>query len=115
MFNADPHPGNICLDREKGVVGLLDWGQVKTVSDQLALRFALMIQAINDDKTNKLGNSDGIVQAFTRLGVRVSDPSDIATIRKIALTMFDTQQVPGYVLNPFSKHRFDTLMNILIF
>ena len=47
MFNADPHPGNISIDKKTRKVGLLDWGQVKIVSDELAVNFALMIQAMN--------------------------------------------------------------------
>ena len=64
---ADPHPGNICVNPRTGVIGLLDWGQVKAVSDSLAVSFALMIQAMNSREQGR------IVQAFRRLGVEVND------------------------------------------
>lgn len=68
MFHADPHPGNICFDvtgangKGKGAVGLLDWGQVKFVSNKLALDFSHMIEAINS------GDEDAIGREFQRLG-----------------------------------------------
>lgn len=68
MFHADPHPGNICVDwkglngRGRGAVGLLDWGQVKFVSDKLALDFAHMVEAINSQQQAR------IVDCLHRLG-----------------------------------------------
>jgi predicted unusual protein kinase regulating ubiquinone biosynthesis (AarF/ABC1/UbiB family) len=68
MFHADPHPGNICFDvdgangKGKGAVGLLDWGQVKFVSNKLAVDFSHMIEAINS------GDQNAICQGLQRLG-----------------------------------------------
>lgn len=78
------------------MVGLLDWGQVKTVSDTLAVNFALMIEAMNTRK------QDNIVKAFRRLGVEVSNNEDKESIADIAVTMLDTRLVPGYVIDPFN-------------
>ena len=99
-FNADPHPGNICISRtqalgQHGAVGLLDWGQVKLVSDTLAADFSNLVLAI------KSRNEDSIVDAFFKLGVCVADPSDRHTVSKIALSMLDTQKVPGFIIDPF--------------
>ena len=139
VFNADPHPGNICLvgveqeqsienkgDTEnvkntgkatkvvkvnKGVwrnswnignsgnkhrrvtrnaeVGILDWGSVKHVSDDLALRFSDMVIALNS------GCRDDVIEAFTRLGVQVEKPEQERMVEAIAITMLDTRVVPG--------------------
>lgn len=96
MFNADPHPGNICVDKKTRTIGLLDWGQVKIVSDELAVNFALMIQALNSRKQEE------IVKAFFRLGIEVSNPLDIECVANIAVTMLDTRNVPGYIIDPFN-------------
>ena len=95
MFNADPHPGNISIDKKTRKVGLLDWGQVKIVSDELAVNFALMIQAMNSR------NQMEIVKSFKRLGIEVSNPDDYDSIADIAVTVLDTRVVPGYIIDPF--------------
>ena len=96
MFNADPHPGNICIDKKSRTVGLLDWGQVKMVSDKLAVNFSLMILAMNSRDQKE------IVKSFFRLGVEVSNPNDYESIADIAVTMLDTRVVPGYIIDPFN-------------
>ena len=98
MFNADPHPGNICIDKKTRMVGLLDWGQVKIVSDVLAVNFSLMIQAMNSR------DQAAIVKSFKRLGVEVSNPNDYESIADIAVTMLDTRIVPGYIIDPFNPN-----------
>jgi predicted unusual protein kinase regulating ubiquinone biosynthesis (AarF/ABC1/UbiB family) len=96
MFNADPHPGNICIDKKSRTIGLLDWGQVKRVPDLLAVNFALMIRAMNSRKQEE------IVRAFFNLGIEVSNPKDIQCVADIAVTMLDTRNVPGYIIDPFN-------------
>lgn len=93
-FNADPHPGNICLG-PKGI-GLLDWGQVKKVSDKLLYDYSRMVQAIHGQ------NVDEVNEAFFKLGVCVAKPNDKVSVNKIAVTMLDTRLVPGYVIDPFN-------------
>ena len=78
------------------MIGLLDWGQVKRVSDTLAVNFALMVEAMNTRK------QDNIVHAFHRLGVEVSNNNDKESIANIAVTMLDTRIVPGYIMDPFN-------------
>ena len=94
-FQADPHPGNICISPTHGI-GLLDWGQVKHVSDSLALKFGTLVLAIHANKESE------IVDALFDLGVTVSNPSDRKTVSAIAVTMLDTRRVKGYVIDPFS-------------
>ena len=49
-FNGDPHPGNIML-LEDGRVGLIDFGQVKIIDENVRLNIGKMILAIeNDDR-----------------------------------------------------------------
>ena len=97
MLNADPHSGNICINNYNfNQVGLLDWGQIKRVSDDLALKYSLMIEAMNSRDRQR------IVDAFFGLGCRVADPGDFDTVYGIAVSMLDTRSVPGYVIDPFS-------------
>eukprot|EP01041_Mallomonas_annulata_P007576 gene7576-15535_t len=44
LFNADPHPGN-CLLLEDGRLGLIDYGQVKTMSIDERIKYAKLIIA----------------------------------------------------------------------
>lgn len=103
MFNADPHPGNICLQKG-GKIGLLDWGQVKKLSDDILMKFSLMVDAINSRQV------DNVIKAFYELGIEVTNPSDRETVHKMALTMLDTKVVPGFLTNPFSNPM-ETLKN----
>jgi len=96
MFNADPHPGNICIS-SKGRVGLLDFGQVKSLPLDLLLKFARMISAIHQD------NKVDVVKAFQDLGIEMVNPNDTDMVHKIAVTMLDTRIVPGFSLDPFSN------------
>jgi predicted unusual protein kinase regulating ubiquinone biosynthesis (AarF/ABC1/UbiB family) len=45
LFQADGHPGNILI-MPNGVVGLIDYGQSKQLSDEERLRFARLVLAI---------------------------------------------------------------------
>ena len=100
-FNADPHPGNICLPSFSPTsfnpfaakIGLLDWGQVKVVSPQLALDFSNLVLALQSRE------DDRIASTLFKIGVRVSNPSDIKSIKALALTMLDTGR-SGSQYNP---------------
>ena len=49
-FNGDPHPGNIMLLKD-GRLGLIDYGQVKTMTIQQRIIYAKLIVALaRDDK-----------------------------------------------------------------
>ena len=41
--------------------------------------------------------------AFKNLGIEVTNPNDINAVYNIALTMLDTKQVPGFVIDPFNS------------
>jgi aarF domain-containing kinase len=92
FFNADPHPGNICLGKR---IGVLDWGQMKRVSDDAAVKFSRMILAICTNDRDK------ICDAFYELGVRMTDPGDKQGTEFMALSMMDTRKIPGFSMDPF--------------
>ena len=92
FFNADPHPGNVCVGRKK--IGLLDWGQMKRMPEFSVYQFAKMVEAINGK------NQSEILHNFYALGIKVADPSDKDFVEKMALTMLDTRKV--CYLNPYS-------------
>lgn len=51
IFNGDPHPGNILLCND-GKLGLIDYGQVKTMTEEQRIKYAMMILAhSNNDKS----------------------------------------------------------------
>lgn len=45
LFHADAHPGNIMV-LPKGVVGLIDYGQSKQLTDRERLLFARLVVAL---------------------------------------------------------------------
>lgn len=103
IMHSDPHPGNICLpignkNKKDHRIGILDWGQVKIISDKLLHSYSLMIEAINSN------NPNNITEAFFNLGVKVSNPNDREIIPKLAVTMLDTKVVPGYIIDPFDSN-----------
>ena len=96
FFNADPHPGNINLDLHANKLGVLDWGQMKHISDDALVKFSRMILAINS------GNQDRILKAFNNLGIKMTNPQDKRGCEIMALSMLDTKKIPGYTMDPFS-------------
>ena len=105
-FNGDPHPGNICLPLfsltsfnpfAAAKIGLLDWGQVKVVSPQLALDFSNLVLALQSRE------EDRIASTLFQIGVRVSNPADTKSIKALALTMLDTGR-SQYNADPFDPN-----------
>jgi len=43
-FHADPHPGNVLID-ERGTIGLIDFGQVGTITDETMVQIVVMVYA----------------------------------------------------------------------
>jgi aarF domain-containing kinase len=67
VFNGDPHPGNILLlgvEDGKPQLGLIDYGQVKTLTKEERLLFCRLIVALADDDKEK------IIEALTEAGYR---------------------------------------------
>ena len=95
-FNSDPHPGNICLCGNK--IGLLDWGQMKRLSDDSIYKFARFVEAMNSRDQNKT------VDAFLDLGIKVGNPERRNSVEGMAVTMLDTRVMPGFDMDPFSPN-----------
>ncbi|XP_057817178.1 uncharacterized protein LOC131030391 isoform X2 [Cryptomeria japonica] len=99
FFHADPHPGNILINKETKVA-LLDYGQVKELPDDLRIQFARLIVALVSGDSLKVGKS------FEDLGIRSSTKAtdNPVAITKLARMMFDTKLPPGVkAANPFAE------------
>lgn len=63
-FNGDPHPGNILLLPD-GRVGLIDYGQVKRINEEVRLNHARLVVALAK------GDPDDVLDVYiNRLGVK---------------------------------------------
>ena len=60
-FHADPHPGNLFVESD-GRLGLVDFGMVYTVDDEVRWRLANAVKAILDR------NVDTLIDALIELG-----------------------------------------------
>lgn len=77
-------------------IGLLDWGQVKHVDSATQSQLAHLMHAFQRDEPAEIRD------AFLGLGVRVSQPEDVTSVRQLALSMFESRNVEGMVFSPFS-------------
>ncbi|CAM6010856.1 unnamed protein product [Sphagnum balticum] len=98
FFQADPHPGNVLINKD-GKVALLDYGQVKELGEDLRLGFARLVLALASNNVSEIG------RCFKNLGIetvqRVEKDSD--SFRALAILMFDTKLPPGVAIaNPFA-------------
>mmetsp|Transcript_23381 Transcript_23381/g.30538 ORF Transcript_23381/g.30538 Transcript_23381/m.30538 type:complete len:531 (+) Transcript_23381:91-1683(+) len=96
-FHADPHPGNILVLPGLNI-GLLDWGQTKTIDVNTKTKFAQLVKAMSQK------NEVEIVDRFYDLGIKLAKPEDRKTAHNIAVSMFDTRNIPGYAANPFDEN-----------
>jgi len=94
-FHADPHPGNVLL-QPGGKLGLLDFGQVKTLTAEAQTQFAQLVVAVADN------DREAIIQVVRKMGFEVepeapsdaSSPSPEAPEIELAETIFGGA-VPG--------------------
>eukprot|EP00892_Ulva_mutabilis_P003003 jgi/Ulvmu1/12703/UM095_0007.1 len=82
LFQADGHPGNMVV-MDKGVVGLIDYGQSKQISDQERWTFARLIVALAK------GDDLRISQALDAMGI-VVESTETALVAQHGKNMFDT-------------------------
>lgn len=99
MFNGDPHPGNILLMPD-GRLGLIDYGQVKTLSVAHRIPLAKLFVALAD------GRSDDVCKIHTKMGV-VLDRDDKYVLEHLAIIGFDRDDrvtTGGLNLQAFIEH-----------
>lgn len=83
IFNGDPHPGNI-LALSDGSLGLIDYGQTKSISTEERLGVARVVHA--------LGNGSGeqaVANAMRQLGFQTKHDKD-DVLAKYATLFFDS-------------------------
>lgn len=83
VFNGDPHPGNI-LRLSDGSLGLIDYGQTKSISQEEKIAVSRIVQAIG----NQASTSE-IATAMRDLGFRTRNDNDDA-LAKYAALFFDS-------------------------
>lgn len=79
-FNGDPHPGNILLLPD-GRVGLIDYGQVKRINEEVRLNHARLVVALAK------GDPDDVLDVYiNRLGVKTKcvPPTPFAPAHHVA-------------------------------
>jgi aarF domain-containing kinase len=82
VFNGDPHPGNVLLLKD-GRLGLIDYGQVKKLTDAQRLSYARLIDALaRDDKKE-------IVRVMKEEGGLQTQKDDFDTQYQLTAFYFD--------------------------
>ncbi|TFJ87962.1 hypothetical protein NSK_000782 [Nannochloropsis salina CCMP1776] len=81
VFNGDPHPGNILL-MPSGRIGLIDYGQIKSLKQAQRKSMARMIIALAD------GKKEEVIDLFVKMGFR-SKRMDADVINAVATLYFD--------------------------
>ncbi|KAL3683191.1 hypothetical protein R1sor_001213 [Riccia sorocarpa] len=102
FFQADPHPGNILINKT-GKVCLLDYGQTKELSEELRLGYANVIVALANRDPDEVGN------AIRSLGIKTisrdAGAEDPVQLSMLAQLLFDTRMPDGWeVANPFGDN-----------
>jgi aarF domain-containing kinase len=95
-FNGDPHPGNIMI-LKNGKLGLIDFGQIKKISQETRFAIAKLILAVNEgdkEKTTLILNSLG-------LSSKLNDPNT----QFRAISFWLDQENPELMLN-LNTHKF---------
>lgn len=103
-FHADVQPGNVLVRNRNIDIGLIDFGQMKSLTESQRIQFNRLVHSM----TRK--DIDGIKQHMKDLGIKVklndpnaSDRDESVVYEKLAYTMFDTARVKGVSDNPFSE------------
>ncbi|KAG7356579.1 ABC1 family-domain containing protein [Nitzschia inconspicua] len=83
VFNGDPHPGNI-LKLEDGSLGLIDYGQTKSITEEEKLGVSRVVQAIGNHAPIRV-----IANTMRDLGFRTKKDND-DVLAKYAALFFDS-------------------------
>ena len=89
-FNADPHPGNVLVLKNRGGsggLGLIDFGCAKTLTPEQRANLARLYVALHD------GDDEGVVDATVAMGMRTRR-MDGKVIRRFATHFFDRDLAP---------------------
>ena len=89
IFNCDPHPGNLLVDRASGDLVVLDWGQARRLSTTERAAHARLFLAIMMEDVNLLGDACAARSVALR---RRAWPQSKTTRSPLALS---TRRLPG--------------------
>ncbi|CAB9507243.1 protein kinase UbiB [Seminavis robusta] len=99
-FHADPHPGNIFI-LDDGRIGLIDFGQVKEISNEYRDTLNKMMIALDDRRNDGLEGSTGINDERVRdltleLGIELKATAPDVAATAMGIWLFDgSSDLPG--------------------
>jgi predicted unusual protein kinase regulating ubiquinone biosynthesis (AarF/ABC1/UbiB family) len=102
VFNGDPHPGNI-LRLQDGSLGLIDYGQTKSITEEEKVGVSRIVQAIGNQASAAV-----IANAMRDLGFRTKKNDD-DTLAKYAVLFFDSDTEGKKMGCPTPQSYFKTL------
>ena len=88
LFQGDPHPGNI-IELPDGRLGLVDYGQVKRISDQERFQIAKIVDSIGSRHQHHRKSPRDIAVAAQALGFETKR-NDPAILAQFATLFFDS-------------------------
>jgi predicted unusual protein kinase regulating ubiquinone biosynthesis (AarF/ABC1/UbiB family) len=91
MFHADPHPGNLLVQRGKNgnpVLVMLDFGLCRQYDDQFRIGYARMVNAM------MRWDIPAMIQGFKEIGVNVKNPDDPLTYVELGRAFMEVSK-PG--------------------
>jgi len=102
-FNGDPHPGNILLlnnNYEDNKLGLIDYGQVKKLSEEQRILMCKMIIALADEDKNE------VVRLMRETGYRSRnmDPEVMYTFCKVSFDEDNMKITDGMHIQEFLEY-----------
>jgi aarF domain-containing kinase len=89
MFHADPHPGNLLIQRGKNgnpVLVMLDFGLCRQYDDKFRIGYARMVNAM------LRWDLPGMIQGFKDIGVTVKDPENPLTYVELGRAFMEVSQ-----------------------
>ncbi|GAF83749.1 unnamed protein product, partial [marine sediment metagenome] len=102
IFHADPHPGNILVE-PSGVVGLIDFGQVGTITDEFMTELIVIVYAgVNNE-------IDVVIDALADMGALGEDTNRRYLQRELQVLIHKYYGLPlkrldlGTLVNEFSE------------
>eukprot|EP00055_Hartaetosiga_balthica_P011746 m.54574 g.54574 ORF g.54574 m.54574 type:complete len:598 (-) comp7721_c0_seq1:205-1998(-) len=99
FFNGDPHPGNIML-LDNGKLGLIDFGQMKTITPSQRLELAALIIALG------IGDNDAVFELHAKMGFKTEKDSLYVSVQAatIGFDRDDRVTTEGMNLQQYIEH-----------